>query len=385
MNFTQKRLFMNVSFFVRTCKNNTKNVILYCHITIDKLRTKSPFSTFIKVPLKSWCNKSKKIKGKNYFIENERLREIEVSLKEIYFELRKLGGAVSAEMVKSEFLKNEKSVALLECYDSLIAQKNKDTQSFINIVSKKNTLTAYLAQLKKLQIGINEVCPKFAKSYETWLFEHEKLQRNTVNRHLQNLKLVLNFAVKNDLIKSNPLGSLAFKDDKPKDIVFLTESELGKIIDFVPSEKLQLTKDVFLCLCYTGFSYSDLQKFDFIKDTFVDEGTVWISNKRIKTGVEAVLPLFDDLHKILVKYNYFLPVPKSNANFNKNLKTFMLSAGIDKKLTSHNGRKTFANRWLNKPGVSSDVVASMLGHDVGMLNKYYAKVNRSKIRNEVLR
>lgn len=376
---------MNVSFFVRTCKNNPKNIILYCHITIDGQRTKSPFSTFIKIPLKSWCNKSKRIKGKFYFIENERLREIEISLKEIYFQLRKSGGAVSAEMVKNEFMKTEKSITLLSCYDSMIAEKTKDNQSFININSKKNTLSIYLTELKKLQIGINEVCKKFAKNFETWLFEHEKLQRNSVNRHLQNLKLVLNFAVKNDFIKSNPLGALSLKDDKPKDIVFLTESELQKIIDFVPDcEKMQLIKDTFLCLCYSGFSYSDLEKFDFIKDTFIKHDSVWISNKRLKTGVEAVLPLFDELNKILVKYNYFLPVPNLNY-FNKRLKTFMLSVGIDKKLTSHNGRKTFANRWLNKAGVSSDVVAKMLGHDVGMLNKYYAKVNRSKIRNEVFR
>lgn len=381
----KNRLFMQVSFFVRSAKNK-KYATVYAHITVNKIRTKTPFSTFIKVPLKNWCVKTKRIKGKDFFVENEKLREIEINLKEIYFTLYRNNTSVTSELVKNEFLKEEKTLLLLEAYEYAIDKKKQNKQNFYNLVCQKNVLSNFLTSEKKQNMAACSVDVKFVRAFEGWLLALH-LKQSTVNSYLSGLRLVLGLAFKNELIEVHPLSSLKIKPTKTKEIVFLDEKEFQDFINFVPScPKMQLTKDVFLCLCFTGFSISDLRNFDFNRDTFVEGGAVWITIQRKKTGVSAVLPVFDELNEILKKYNYRLPVPSAAALtvFNSNLKKIASLLGISKILSSHTGRKTFANRWLNRAGVSSDVVASMLGHDVGMLNKYYAKVNRSKIRNEVL-
>jgi integrase/recombinase XerD len=57
--------------------------------------------------------------------------------------------------------------------------------------------------------------------------------------------------------------------------------------------------------------------------------------------------------------------------------------GINKKITSHVGRKTAAMKWLNA-GISSDVIARMLGHSsTRETQSRYAKVQVKRIQEEV--
>ena len=126
------------------------------------------------------------------------------------------------------------------------------------------------------------------------------------------------------------------------------KSELEKIIDFTPdSKRLEKVRDIFLFCCFTGYDYSitaALTDKDLVAD---DDGALWIDTHRIKTKTAAKVKLLDIPLGIIKKYelrrdgNYLLPV-MSNAKYNQYLKEIASACEIEKNVTSHLARHTFA-------------------------------------------
>ena len=107
-----------------------------------------------------------------------------------------------------------------------------------------------------------------------------------------------------------------------------------------------------------------------IKDT---TGMVLCTGKRVKTGVEYAFVVTDKTRELLAKYDYHMP-KLPNQKYNIKLKLVADSAGIDRNLTSHMGRRTAGSVWLNS-GIPIEVVSKCLGHSsVIMTQKAYAKI-----------
>ena len=109
--------------------------------------------------------------------------------------------------------------------------------------------------------------------------------------------------------------------------------------------------------------------------------------KREKTGVNFNVPLLDIPKQILDKYagklpnQMVLPVP-SNQKMNAYLKEIGDLCGIEKELTFHLARHTFATLALSK-GVSIESVSKMLGHTNIKTTQIYAKITDAKIGNDM--
>ena len=59
--------------------------------------------------------------------------------------------------------------------------------------------------------------------------------------------------------------------------------------------------------------------------------------------------------------------------------------GVETKVTSHTGRRTFANLALNVWGVSLETVGKMLGHkDMRTTRRYYVEIERQRIAREMI-
>ena len=70
--------------------------------------------------------------------------------------------------------------------------------------------------------------------------------------------------------------------------------------------------------------------------------------------------------------------------FNSYLKEITALVGIDKKLTHHIARKTFATTVLLLNGVSMEVVSELLGHSkITVTQDSYAKVVKQKVSDEI--
>ncbi len=172
---------------------------------------------------------------------------------------------------------------------------------------------------------------------------------------------------------------------KKSDVIYLEEYELDKITKHTFSEAMQRSADLFTVQAYTGLAYADVKQLNpthLIKDT---EGLTWINLTRKKVGTaECTIPVIGKVWNILKKYNFKLPVI-SNQKYNDALKKIALEVGINKRLTSHVGRKTYGTLLLNKD-VPIETVSKLLGHSsIKITEQHYAKVLHMKVARDVRR
>lgn len=202
------------------------------------------------------------------------------------------------------------------------------------------------------------------------------MQQNTTTKHLKFLKKLLNVAVANNYIGFNPLN--AYKVERePVEMDFLDEEELRKVINFdTPLPRLEKAKDMFLFGCFTGLSYIDIKTLT--ADHFESDGTgrIWIKKRRVKTGVLSRIPLLPIAKLILDKYKggkALLPIQDAS-DVNKYLKDIAILCGINKRITFHTSRHTFATTVTLSNNISLEVVSKMMGHTNTRMTTHYAKL-----------
>ena len=123
-----------------------------------------------------------------------------------------------------------------------------------------------------------------------------------------------------------------------------------------------------------------LKKTDLKKD---EDGTLWIYKEREKTDRAFSIPLiFNETLDIIEKYKNngeFLLPRISNQYFNRVLKKIAFILGIEKRLTHHIARKTFATTVLLNNNIPIETVSKLLGHSkITTTLTYYAEVLPSK-------
>ena len=102
-----------------------------------------------------------------------------------------------------------------------------------------------------------------------------------------------------------------------------------------------------------------------------------IRGKRKKSDTTYVIPLFEEAEQLLEKYNYNMP-HKSLNRYNILLRRIAKEAGIDKKISSHTARHSFATGALSK-NVPIETVSAVLGHTSLRTTQVYAKVVATKV------
>jgi integrase len=157
------------------------------------------------------------------------------------------------------------------------------------------------------------------------------------------------------------------------------------------TDRMNEVRDVFIFCCYTGFAYTDI--FQFEKNAVIKglDGNLWLSTNRQKTGTKESVPLlpiplailekYQD-HEYCVKFNKLLPI-NSNQRYNSYLKELAARVSIDKNLTSHIARHTFATTVTLANGVPIETVSKMLGHTSIKTTQIYAKVVEKKVGEDM--
>lgn len=139
---------------------------------------------------------------------------------------------------------------------------------------------------------------------------------------------------------------------------------------------------------FTGLAYTDTDKLDIqnIKDFF--DGKDWIIKRREKTNVESKILLLDIPRQILKKYEGKLPEGQllpviSNQKTNDYLKKIAAITGIEKHLTFHTARHTFATTITLSQGVPIESVSKILGHKSIRTTQIYARIVDQKISEDM--
>lgn len=153
-------------------------------------------------------------------------------------------------------------------------------------------------------------------------------------------------------------------------------------------KRLEQVRDVFIFSCFTGLAYIDVKnlKNQHIKKSF--DGKMWIMTKRKKIEVESNILLLDIPLRILAKYKNQLPKEQilsvlSNQKTNAYLKEIGDLCDIDKDITFHLARHTFATTVTLAKGVPIESVSKMLGHTNIQTTQIYARILNSKISEDM--
>jgi len=156
--------------------------------------------------------------------------------------------------------------------------------------------------------------------------------------------------------------------------------------------RLATVRDIFVFACYTGLSYSDISKLSSKHIQSRDDGNLWIVINRTKTNSKCMIPLFQNVVKILKRYEDYpkvllkgrvLPV-LSNQKLNSYLKEIADISSIKKNLSMHIARHTFATTVTLSNGVPIETVSKLLGHRDLKVTQVYAKILESKISNDMM-
>ena len=147
-------------------------------------------------------------------------------------------------------------------------------------------------------------------------------------------------------------------------------------------------RDIFIFSCFCGLAYIDVKNLTEtnIKKSF--DGKQWIMTKRQKTNTKVEVPLLPIPERIINKYRgkqkdgLLLPVI-SNQKLNSYLKEIADVCGIEKNLTFHLARHTFATTTTLANGIPIETVSKMLGHTNISTTQIYARITNDKISKDM--
>jgi site-specific recombinase XerD len=274
----------------------------------------------------------------------------------------------------------------------IFKEHNKKCLGLINIdfapgtVERYNTCYKHVEdfikhQYKKDDLVLREITPMFISDFEYYLKVVRKCCHNTTTKYIKNFKKITRIAMANGWMKSDPFSNVKFHLDDV-DIDFLDEKELTALMkkDF-QNARLQLVKDIYLFCCFTGLAFIDVKSLVY-SDMENRDGQLWIKKRRQKTKNWCHVPLLVPAVQLMEKYKNH-PVCKqkgcvlpvlSNQKMNAYLKEIADLSGINKKLSTHTARHTFATTVTLANQVSMEVVSKMLGHSSINMTKKYARV-----------
>lgn len=138
-------------------------------------------------------------------------------------------------------------------------------------------------------------------------------------------------------------------------------------------------------------AYADIKKLKRSEIIRGDDGEMWIRTNRRKTGTLTRVPLLPTAIELLAKYendpislNKEVAFPvSSNQKMNSYLKEIADVCGINKTLTYHMARHTFATTITLSNGVPIESVSKMLGHTNIKTTQHYAKVLDTKLSHDM--
>lgn len=372
----------------KTRKDKNGDSPIDAWIAVNGERTS--YSTGKKVKVSEWDEKKQIVKGTSDKAKliNEYLYQLRNKIFQKEIELMEKGFMLTPTLLKEAVNDHVDAVN-----QKTLMQVFKDFQAMRKpLIGKKiakdtyedNDLTGrYIKEFMEKQyhrsdIFLHEVKIGFIQAFHTFLLTEKNNRQNSCSKHLKFLKQLMNIAVANGYVQFNPLNIYKVERE-PVEIDFLDHNELQKIINFeTPIKRFERTRDAFLFGCFTGLAYIDiktLRKEHFETD---EEGRIWIKKKRVKTGVLSRIPLLPMAKLLLEKYKDWegeMVMPIQDAtDVNENLKDIATLCGINKRVTFHTSRHTFASTVTLANNISLEVISKMMGHTNTRMTSRYAKL-----------
>ena len=391
------RSTFKVLFYLKRNKEKTQSVVpLMGRITVNG--TISQFSAKLSVPERLWEVRGGRAKGRSLEADriNRYLDDIRSQIDRHYRDIRDRESYVTAEKVKNAWLGFGKRYrTLLSTFRSF----TDDLHGRIGVDRSKNTWYRYLATMKHLQafltakyrvsdIALAELEQSFIEQFHVYLKTERALKLTSICRYLDCLINVVKVSFNDGIMPRNPFASYRYNEPTPER-AFLNEAEILTLQHAaLRTKKQRIIRDLFLFSCFTGICYADMKSLVWKQFEQDAHGDWWVTGNRCKTDTQYVVKLLPAALSILERCRddgaerVFSFIPHLNT-VDRSLKRIAVLCGIEKKLTFHCARHTYATTICLMNGVSLETLSKMLGHKRITTTQTYAKVTQPMVDREV--
>lgn len=391
----------SIFFYPKKSKKNKKNEVpIYCRISTSS-KDKTEYFTKIKINEVLWLTSPKPapngninyIKGSSEKIKNynKTLNLIASKIQKKYNDLIEEEAIITASELKEALTIRQDRYTIIyfleKVFEGRETKKSKKTvrthinnfKIFVQEVYKIDDIPVKaLLHQKYLGLGAKLV---------DWGLQKNRWSKIYTKGLLNAIKGAINVAVDQHYIEYNPVRyklKLKINDIKHRETLDFREIELLEQAVF-KRKGLERIRDVFLFQLYTGLSYIDVLK---LRKEHINkriDRRNWILKNREKTQSLAKIPLIDKAQAILDKYEYLnnkcLPVIH-NCAYNRGLKEVMEVANIDKYITSHCARHTFATL-MRESGSDLNNIKQIVAHSQTSMTQHYAKLTPNTLEEEI--
>jgi len=391
---------VSILFYAKRAKVNANGLFpIYTRITVNGKRVEMSTGRFVK-PSK-WSASAGKMKGQSEEARsvNRQLDMLKIKIIDMQMEFIHQNIPITAKAFKSKLLGlDEKQRMLIPIFQD----HNKKIEELVGKEYAPGTLERYKTSLKHTidflewkykvsDIDILKINHAFITEYEFYLRSVRNCSNNTAVKYIKNFGKIIKICLANNWIDKNPFSNYKAKV-REVERVYLTEDEIQKILNKeFATERLSLVRDIFLFSCFTGLAYIDVKNLTKSHISFGIDGEKWIFTHRQKTESASKIPILPVTQLIIDKYldhpqclneDRLLPI-LSNQKMNAYLKEIAGICEINKELTFHIARHTFATTVTLSNGVPIESVSKMLGHKNLRTTQHYAKVLDRKVSDDM--
>ncbi|HKL23427.1 MAG TPA: site-specific tyrosine recombinase/integron integrase [Candidatus Nanoarchaeia archaeon] len=276
-------------------------------------------------------------------------------------------------------------------------EKNKYLNQFVQYLEvernySNNTIKSYKNDLKEFfdysEKNLKDLKNRDIRLFIEYLYDIDR-KRTTINRKISVLRTYFKFLRREELLDENPMEEILSAKNNKKLPDFLTINEINDLINSIGEENLlDLRNKTILELLYaTGLRVEELVN---LKKNDINFGNKYLKVKG-KGNKERSVPITDIALKKLNKYlkrrkyeneRIFLSKngnPLSQRDIRRILKKLIKKMALDKNITPHTIRHSFATHLLER-GADLRLVQELLGHSSISTTQIYTHISMEKMK-----
>lgn len=380
INTHQKQVFMRTSFYLRKDVKVREKHPLYLRISGGDIKLTERIFLNLYVDPKIWhAKKQRVLSGGVPEIEdiNLILKNIESKLTSIETLYRLSEITLTPKIMRQEYEDKLSRVNFIAFFKKAIPEQ----RSFVS----PSRIERYETVLKKLTeyknyVSFNDLTIKWLTDYREYLKFTLKNKDNTIASNFAVIKKFLIIASKNGVKLNFDIKDL-FVGDTKGNRTYLQSNELERCLDYYFSinipKSYRLILGYFLFSCMNGLRITNVQGLNRSELINNDFSIILIKGNKDKNMI------LNKTAKLIIEHEPDLFVEKfTDQHLNKELKKIMKFLNINKHITFHVARHTFATLFL-KAGGKVEKLQIILGHSSITQTMIYVHIVQAEANEEM--
>jgi integrase/recombinase XerD len=376
-------------------EGSKKKGVFPIYMRITYARKKAEHHTGYTCTKKEWNEANQNTRNNSHV--NSKLSDKKAAIYNFVSDLEKEKKPISAALLKDLLTgKAQVKVNVLDYLDNHIKEITVRAQiktiSLNKYKQSQNTLKSFIPEkYGRPDLLMDQVNYEFINGYDLYLKKTLNLHKNTINKYHSRLRTLLLKALAEGIISKQPYANFKLVTQKT-DREFLNQDDLLKIVtkDLSHNKSLDKVRDLFVFSCYTGLRFQDAQNLTIDNLTTYNK-KAFLRFAQEKTGRAIDIPLLAAAKKILDKYkneperkilNKLLP-KISNQKVNSYLKIIGDQAEINRTITHHMARHTFATTICLNNGMPMEDVSKLLGHSSLKTTAIYGRITQERLQKSM--